>query len=278
MTGKLALRAVDKAVCDRCKLPTCQLGNRKGWACPYGLCASEIEENNDCGMCTECIKSCSYDNITVQVQPFAHETNIRTISEAFLSMAMLMLAATYSVMHLGHWPWLRDYVNIFDKNNWDLFGLFAAALWLLALVVLPGLMFFGAAMARRLARIPQNSLALMTASAGALVPIGLMLWIAFTLQMLFVNLTFVAQSFSDPFGWGWDFFGTRSMPWHQLWPAGVPWIQAGCMLVGLAYSLRNAWWIWLELAPGPRAALKGMVPLSALLLTFSGWFVWFFTS
>jgi hypothetical protein len=52
----------------------------------------------------------------------------------------------------------------------------------------------------------QNSREVFLLSAGSLLPLGLMLWIAFVIPMLFVNVTFVAQSFSDPFGWGWDFF------------------------------------------------------------------------
>lgn len=276
MAGKLALRAVDQSVCDRCKVPTCQLGNPKGWACPYGLCADDIQENNDCGMCTECIKSCSYGNITLRVQPFANETNMRSISEAFLAMVMLVLASAYTIVDLGHWPWLRDYVNLFDKKNWELFGIFALWLWVVALIGFPGVMYVGAALARGLSGVKQRALDIMIASCGALVPIGLMLWIAFTMQMLFVNWTFVLQSLSDPFGWGWDFLGTRSTPWHQIWPEGIPWLQVGIMLLGLYYSLRNAWRIWLGLTPEPKAALKGMVPVSVILVAFTGCSVWFF--
>ncbi|NJK94204.1 MAG: hypothetical protein HC905_04050 [Bacteroidales bacterium] len=66
-----------------------------------------------------------------------------------------------------------------------------------------------------------------------------MLWIAFVIPMLFVNVTFIAQSFSDPFGWGWDFFGTANIPWHQFIPGFVPWVQSIVVLTGLYLSLRN---------------------------------------
>jgi len=66
-----------------------------------------------------------------------------------------------------------------------------------------------------------------------------MLWITFVIPMLFVNVTFVMQSASDPFGWGWDFFGTASIPWHQLLPKLVPWLQSILILAGLHFSLRN---------------------------------------
>lgn len=59
MAGKLALRYSDADVCAKCKVHTCELGNKNGWACPYGLRVEHIEENNDCGLCTECVKSCA---------------------------------------------------------------------------------------------------------------------------------------------------------------------------------------------------------------------------
>jgi hypothetical protein len=57
--------------------------------------------------------------------------------------------------------------------------------------------------------------------------------------MFFVNITFITQAASDPFGWGWDFFGTANIPWHQFLPQYVPWFQSILVLAGLYLSLRN---------------------------------------
>ena len=274
--GKLALRTADPNVCNRCEVRSCQNGSEQGWACPYGLCVAEINENNDCGLCTECVKTCPYDNVTLRWRPLACETKIRSGSEAWLAMVMLALATAYCVVHLGPWPAVRDYVNILDKGNWHLFGRYVAVLWTAALVGLPALMLGLAVLGRRLATTRQSAWALMTASTGALVPIGLAVWIAFVAQMLAVNVSFVRQSLSDPFGWGWDFFGTANTPWHQLYPRAIPWFQVGCIALGLGYSLRSAWRIWLELIGRPRAALRGMIPIALFLVVLSGWFVRFF--
>lgn len=273
--GKLALRAADPEVCRRCATRACRRGSADGWACPFGLCVAEIHDNRDCGLCTECLKTCPHDNVALRWRPLAEETEIRSTSEAWLAMSMLVLAVAYSVVHLGPWPEVRDWVNVLDKGNWGLFGLYAAVLWATALVGFPALMLLPAAIGKRLSRISLSSWRLMIASTGALLPLGLMAWIAFVVPMLMVNASFVAQSCSDPFGWGWDFFGTANMPWRQLWPEAIPWIQVGCILLGLHYSLRNAWRIWRSLADDPRAALRGMVPLALLLVTISGWLLWF---
>ena len=276
MAGKLALRSADPKICETCDFRSCQQGSEDGWACPYGLCVGAINENNDCGLCTECVKTCPFDNVTLRWRPFGGETRIRSTSQAWLAMVMLVLAIAYCVMHLGPWPIIRDCVNVLDKGNWKLLGLFAAVLWTVALVGLPAVMLLLAWAGKRLARMSQPVGSLMRASTGALVPIGLMAWIAFVVPMFMVNTTFLLQSLSDPFGWGWNLLGTSSLPWHQLWPRSIPWIQAGCVLVGLHYGLRNAWRIWLDLAGPPRSALRGVLPLAAFLIGLSGWFVCFF--
>ncbi len=277
-SSKLALRAAAPSVCRRCTGQWCRRGSEKGWACPFGLCVGEIQENNDCGLCTECLKTCPFGNVALRWRPFGHETTIRSAGEAWLAMGMLVMAVAYCLMHLGPWPVLRDYVNILDKGNWGLFFRYAAALWTAALIGLPAVMLLSAWMGKRLAGLQRSAWSLMTASTGALVPVGLMVWIAFVVPMLMVNATFVVQSLSDPFGWGWDFFGTAGTPWRQLWPRSIPWLQAACVLIGLAYGLRAAWRIWLQQTERPRAALRGMAPLAGLLVGLAVWLLWFFTN
>lgn len=277
MCGKLALRSQNPEVCARCTVRTCLKGNQNGWACPYGLCVAEVRENNDCGLCTECIKSCAYDNVTLRWRPFAKDLGIRDASEAWLAMAMLVLGVAYCLVHLGPWPEVRDWVNILDKGNWHLFGVYAVALWAAALVVFPALVGLAAWLGKHLAGTAERAGGLLLASAAAMVPLGLLVWIAFVVPMLFVNLTFVLQALSEPFG-GWNLLGMSNTPWHQLWPSSIPWIQAIAVLVGLGYSLRNGWRVWLITTERPRAALRGMIPLAALLIGLSGYLLWFFVN
>ena len=275
-SGMLGLRAANPDICRRCKLRSCQLGSDKGWACPYGLCVADINENTDCGMCMECPKTCPFDNVTLRLRSPGQEMTIRWAGEAWLAMGMLVLAVAYCITHLGHWAVVRDYVNIIDKGNWDLFAVYAAVLWSTALIGLPGLMLALAELARRISGVPRSAWQLMLSSTAALVPIGLAVWIAFVIPMLMVNWSFVRQSFSDPFNWGWDFFGTANDPWHQLFPRAIPWIQVGCVLLGLHYSLRGAWRTWHAIDERPAVALRGTIPISTFLLALSGWLVWFF--
>ena len=106
----------------------------------------------------------------------------------------------------------------------------------------------------------------MVASTGSLLPLGLFVWIAFSVQMFSVNLSFVEQSVNDPFGWGWNLFGLAGIPWVQLVPQAVPWLQVTLVTIGFGYSFRNLCRIWMNKISDERMVLRGMIPLAFLLL------------
>ena len=97
-------------------------------------------------------------------------------------------------------------------------------------------------------------------------------------SMLLVNWTFVLQSLSDPFGRGWDFLGTAGMPWHQVWPRGIPWLQALAVLAGFAGSLRNGYRIWREETGEEGRALRGYAPLALSLAALAAGLLFFYTN
>ncbi|NJK94205.1 MAG: hypothetical protein HC905_04055 [Bacteroidales bacterium] len=45
--------------------------------------------------------------------------------------SIFALAVVYSILYEGHWAIVRDYVNILDKGNWDLFGIYVLIVWTL---------------------------------------------------------------------------------------------------------------------------------------------------
>jgi polyferredoxin len=235
----LELRNRSRQVCDNCKPHFCQKGNSNGWACPYGLNVGQIKENTDCGMCLECVRSCTYDNVTLKIRPFASETGNRNMSEAWLSAAIFSVSIIYSIVYLGPWPVIRDYIDIIDRKNWDLFGIYALLVWIIALIAVPGILYFSSYAGKKISGTKKAVKAIFLGFSGTILPLGIMLWIAFVIPMLFVNITFIAQSASDPFGWGWDFFGTANIPWHQFIPQAIPWLQAIMVITGLYMSMGN---------------------------------------
>lgn len=274
----LALRNKSQKVCDNCKPHFCQKGSPEGWACPYGINVGEMKENADCGLCLECTRSCLYNNVSLYKRPFCSETGTRSLSEAWSVIAVFTIAIIYSIVYLGHWPVVRDYVNIIDKKNWGLFGIYTIIVWALALIIMPAILYLISFIAIRLSKINISIKNVFMASAGSLMPLGLMLWIAFVIPMLFVNKTFIIQSASDPFGWGWDFFGTANIPWNQLLPQSIPWLQAVMVLTGLYISLKNVRNSWISLQLKPGELFRISLPMALFITSVSAIMIMFFTN
>jgi polyferredoxin len=274
----LSLRNKSQAVCDQCKPHYCEKGNATGWACPYGLNVGEIKENSDCGLCLECLRSCSYNNVSLFVRPFAAEHGARNLSEAWLAMATFTISVIYSILYLGPWPVVRDFVNILDKKNWDLFGIYSLIMWILVLIVVPGLIYLLAISGKKFSENKSSVKEIFLEYAGALLPLGLFIWIAFVIPMLFVNVTFIVQSLSDPFGWGWDLLGTANTPWHQFIPQFIPWFQSILVIGGLYLSLRNLRKSMQRKHLSPKQVLLLCLPLALFLAGVAGGMLFFFTN
>jgi polyferredoxin len=274
----LSLRNKSQAVCDQCKPHYCENGNTNGWACPYGLNVGEIRENSDCGLCLECLRTCTYDNVSLYRRPVASEKGVRNLSEAWMTMATFTIAIIYSILYLGPWPVVRDYVNILDKHNWKLFGIYSLLMWTSVLVVIPGIIYMLSVASARLSGVKLSPREVFLNNAGSLLPFGMLIWIAFVIPMLFVNVTFIVQSLSDPFGWGWDFFGTANTPWHQFLPQYIPWFQAISVLSGLYLSLRNTRKKWADHEISPKQVFLICLPLNIFLISISAAMLFFFTN
>jgi hypothetical protein len=181
-------------------------------------------------------------------------------------------------LYLGHWPEIREYINILDKKNWDLFGIYTGILWSAVLLFVPGLIFLLGRAGNTISKSKLKTREVFLNYAGALLPFSLLLWMAFVIPMLFVNITFVFQSASDPFGWGWDFFGTANTPWHQFLPRYIPWIQAILLLAGLHLSLRNNLRNWRQKALAPLQQLWLSLPFTLFLTGVCAAMLFFFTN
>jgi polyferredoxin len=274
----LALRNKSQKVCDDCKAHFCQKGNKNGWACPYGLNVGEMNENADCGLCLECLRTCTYDNVSLYRRPFATERNIRNLSDGWLSIAIFSIAIIYSILYLGPWPLVRDYVNILDKKNWDLFGIYALILWSVVLIIMPGILYLLAIAGGKISKSNIPAKEIFLGYTGSLLPIGLLLWMAFVIPMFFVNVTFILQSLSDPFGWGWDFFGTANIPWHQFMPQYIPWLQALLVLSGLYLSLRNIKRTWQSYQLNTKQVISLCLPIGIYISLLAIALLFFFTN
>jgi hypothetical protein len=191
---------------------------------------------------------------------------------------MMTLAIAYCILFQGPWYGLRDMIDLVDKGNWGLFAIYATGLWLIALGLLPMLLKILTGLGRHLSGTTNPIAELYPPNVSPLIPIGLCLWIAFALPMLLVQGSFVLSTLSDPFGWGWDLFGTAGHPWIQLLPEAIPWFQSAMVLIGFALALRTAHRAWEEIAKETRKASLGVLPIGGFLFAVCAGMLWFFAA
>lgn len=275
--GRLMVRPRDTQVCKQCKEKTCLTGNEQGWGCPYGLLVQKLDNNMNCGMCMECFKSCAYDNINLSWNKGSWYNRFKSYGDAWQVMVMLTLAIAYSVTIHSPWPWLRDIVNMVDKVDWLRFAVFLALLWLFSLAVMPGLLWLLNRWGVRRAGLDISPGAALKKTATAFIPIGLALWCSFFFAMFMPNITYILMTLSDPFGWGWDILGIAGLPWIQLWPGAIPWIQSFLILAGLASSLKKGFRTWNAELADNKKALAVFLPTAVLIITISTGMILYFT-
>jgi uncharacterized membrane protein (DUF485 family) len=285
MASTLEVRPRDTEVCTTCKEKACLAGSDKGWGCPWLLYPSKLERNNYCGLCMECVKTCTHDNMTVKLRPFCSDTVLKGYDEAWKAFIMLALASAYSVIYQGPWGFLKDWANIAEKGNWRGFGLYTATLWSSSLLLIPCMFLLAVQGGRVLAHRrsagaddppPPLFKDVFLAFAYPLVPLGLLAWVTFSLPLIMVNGSYILMVLSDPFGWGWNLFGTANIPWTPLVPQWGPYLQVPLLLIGLYFALKTGKAHAHRLFVDRLSALKAFAPTATLLTGFVVFFLWLY--
>jgi hypothetical protein len=278
MASTLEVRPRDTNVCTTCKEKACLAGSEDGWGCPWLLYPSKLERNNYCGLCMECVKTCTHENMTVKLRPFCSDTVLKGYDEAWKAFIMIALAATYSVLYQGPWGAFKDWANIAETHNWAGFGTYAAALWTSSLVLIPAMFMLAVQAGRTWTRsegaAPFKDVFL--AFSYPLVPLGLLAWVTFSLPLVLVNGSYILMVASDPFGWGWNLFGTANIHWTPLVPHWGPYLQVPLLLTGLYFALKTGKAHAVRLFGHGAAALKAFTPTATLLTGFVVFFMWLY--
>jgi polyferredoxin len=239
------LRVKDTAICAGHADKTCYTGSDEGYGCPWLLFPGNLANNQYCGLCTECLRTCSRNNIGIFARrPGADllKTTGHKLDEAYKGLIMLACALIYSTVLIGPWGVLKSTARGVGTPAWFLY---AGIFLVLNLAILPGLFWLfvrGGQLTGGAGSAPTRKL--FSDYAAVLVPLGLTAWVAFTLSFLLVNLSYALPVLSDPLGWGWNLLGTAGLRWTPYLPGLVPYFQLAVMLVGLtaaiALALRTA--------------------------------------
>lgn len=273
----LELRSKDSDICEKCTEKGCLRGNENGWGCPWSEYMGKMDRNNYCGLCMECVKTCPNDNIALNLRPFSSERNIKGYDEAWKAFIDVGTSHAYSMIYLGASGKLKDWVNAAESGDWSGFLIYIALLWSISLVVVPALFYVLSLLIQWLSKTKTVTIKeIFLAYSYVLIPLGLMAWIAFSIPLILINGSYVISIISDPFGWGWDLFGTSNFHWQPFIPDYIGLIQIGLLLIGLGYAIHNSFFIGQRLFKSAKAAFRGVIPVAVFSLIITLAFILFF--
>jgi hypothetical protein len=234
-TAPLELRIKDKQVCATCVGKPCYNGSAAGYGCPWDVFPGGLTKNTYCGLCMECIRTCPFDNIAVNARPFSADLARPSarMDEAFKAFIMLGSAMIYAGVLLGPWGILKDAAYNVGTSSWFLY---AAAFLSIIFLVMPSLFALCVTRFESLNIFKKRFATLST----ALIPLGLMFWVAFSLSFVLTNASYILASFSDPLGLGWNLFGTANTAWQPMLTSILAPGQTLALVGGLIWSGRTA--------------------------------------
>jgi polyferredoxin len=241
----LELRVKDKQVCATCTDKFCYKGSVTGYGCPWGVFPDTLSKNTYCGLCMECLRTCPNDNIAINARPFSADLAKPStrMDEAFKAFIMLGAAMIYAGVLLGPWGSLKMAAYSVGTLAWFVY---AAAFLALIFGLLPGLFWLAVKGGQRISRSSVPLKTAFPAFATALVPLGLMFWMAFSLSFVLTNASYILAALSDPFGWGWNLFGTAAIAWQPYLTSALIPMQTLALAGGLLWTLRTSQKVTLE--------------------------------
>jgi polyferredoxin len=276
MMAPLEVRARDCSTCRFHREKSCVVGSETGYGCPWMVYVGNLKRNTYCGLCMECMRACPKDNVTVNLRPFGADLLVfkeHRLDEAYKAFIMLACALLYSAVLLGPWGWLKDWANMDNLLHW---GIYALAFWGINLALLPGLFLAATWAAHQLGGQQVALKQLFVDYAYALVPLGLAAWIAFSLGFVFANGSYALAVVSDPFGWGWNLFGTAAFPWSPALPGVVSFLQVGVLTAGLLSAANVIYRTTQHHSLTPQRALRASLPPVLFLAAVTVAFLWLY--
>jgi hypothetical protein len=140
--------------------------------------------------------------------------------------------------------------------------LYAAAILSIIFIVLPGLFTLGILEAKNSVPLKQR----FTSLSAALIPLGLMFWVAFSLSFVLTNASYILAALSDPLGLGWNLFGTANAAWQPMLTSVLAPAQTLALVGGLTWSARTAQKAANEVRISPIAVIAYCFIVTAIML------------
>jgi ferredoxin len=276
MFSPLELRRTDTTICRSCRTKDCFHGNEKGYPCPTNQFMGGMETNTYCTLCTECIKSCPQDNLSLNVRSYGadlfHFSRPR-LDEAFMLLVLLALASFHGFAMTPQWTAFSSYMmQIFKVGDLTAFYLGMGLFFLVPLVLYTLLL----GCSFHLLKIPHVSFkSAFCYLTYPLLTIGLFYHVAHNLSHIFGEILNVVPVLSDPFGYGWNLFGTADWkPMPIMLGQTMWWLQVGAIIIGHLYALRSEIRLIQRISDDKKKSIWAFIPMLIFLTACSAFNIW----
>lgn len=274
------IRRKDPEICKKHNPKTCFVGSEKGHGCPWLLTPFDFKKNTYCGMCLECFKTCPYDNMGFNLRPPGADLLIETKSEprgfdeAWKAFIMLGISIVFFLTMQGPWGVLKDMVRAATLKGYLTFIVSHAAF---SLLIIPGVFFIFSFLSKIVSGNKEVPLKRVFLNFSyTLIPIGLGVWIAFSLGIILPNGSYILHILSDPFAWGWNLFGTANFPWTPVYTHIMGYLQGATLIIFYLFSIAYGFRLSRQTYSDLNQSKKGWIPIFSFLTLTTMTFIWIY--
>ncbi len=268
----IELRKKDDDVCRTCKTKECITGTDTTTPCPTFEKPFKLSQNTYCTLCTECIRSCQKDNLTLKARPLgidlASIKNSRK-DEAILAYVILILTFFHGITMTKIWyDWMAQITQIFHLDHIGSFTI-------LMLLLLTFSFFFLKGVGMLVSNYTCSKKA-ETHLVYAFIPITLGYHLGHNSMHLFVETAYLVPVINDPMGYGWNLFGlSQYMPKPFINPDVLRYLQLTVVSIGFYYSVKVLGQRVQQISTQVRSKTILFYTYFALLLAFGILAIWF---
>jgi len=277
--GGMEVRSKSAGTCKSCKTKECVTGSETTYGCPTFLYPGKLSTNTYCIQCMECVQGCPHDNLALNLRPWgsdlAGEGKPRA-DEAYLALLMLAITGFHGLTMTPVWQHLVDgFRGVLGVGRIPAFSVGMALLMLGPIAVYAVLVGVSKLLADRSSASTLDYRDYFIRYAYCMLPIALFYHVAHNLEHLLMEGPKIISMVSDPFGWGWNVFGTAGWIIPPMISLDKLWLlQVFLVLVGHVYSLWLANKTSRRLFGDARAAFRSQLPMLMGMICFSVFSLW----
>jgi hypothetical protein len=280
MFSPLELRNRCLEVCRNHKVKECIKGTESSHPCPMFETPMTLDRNNYCNFCSECIKSCSQDNIVVRFRSFAKD--IWVSSKGYLDEALLAIGLVgMTIVVTGEMvePWHGWMDGIGKMIPFDLIGmkdhssreeLTFSAVMVVSTLILPSLLLLLASLMVRKNTGPDSPLSLKDTFiqfAYIFIPIGLATHLSHNINHLLLEGSGIVPAFQSLI---YRLTGVLSEPDWTVVPLmnteSIFWMQMLIILILNVFSLYAGYRVATKFYA--EKSVRAFIPMAALVVCF----------